>query len=344
MRSIVGGMSEQEELSAKLRAAVASSIGSPGDISELRRLTGGATKATWSFKAKIGDAVLPLVMQLASPRQARAEGPLAELPRVTGADDAALMIAAGKLGVPAPPVRAVLAPEHGLGLGYVMDFVPGETIARRILREPDFAPLREGFAGQCGAMLGRLHAMEAAALPFLQPFGAAAQIDVYRRVYDLHDHPQPAIELAFRWAEDHLPRERRRTVVHGDFRMGNLICGPDRVRAVLDWELCHLGDPLEDLGWLCVKTWRFGGKGAVGGIGRREDLFAAYEQASGVAVDRDAVRFWEGFGCLKWAIMCMMKGQSYRRSGGERTVEAFAIGRRMEEPLYDFLLLLAGED
>lgn len=336
-------MGEHQDIAAKLPAIVAQHIGTPGEIAELKRLTGGATKATWSFTARIGAETRPFILQLSRPRAAAAGDPIAELPRVVGADDAALMRAAAAAGVPTPLVRAVLAPEDGLGPGYIMDFVAGETIGRRILREPAFAPLRQGFAGECGAILGRLHRPEASALPFLKPFGAAAHVDVYRRVYQSLDRPQPAIELGLRWAEDHLPTERRLAVVHGDFRLGNLICGTERIAAVIDWELGALGDPLQDLGWLCVRTWRFGGKAPVGGMGRREDLVAAYERAAGTVVDLAQLRFWEAFGSLKWAIMCMMMGEEHRR-GGVRSVERLAIGRRMEEPLFDFLHLLAGED
>lgn len=337
-------MSEAEALAPRLRAAVARRIGPPGEIAALRRLTGGATKATWSFTALIGDEQVPLVLQVSNPRAALAPGdPLALLPRAVGKDDAALMIAAAASGVPAPPVRAVLAPEDGLGPGCIMDFVAGETIARRILREPDFAPLRQGFASLCGAILARLHAMERAALPFLDRFGAAEQVALYRRIYQSFDLAQPVIELGLRWAEDHLPATRRLSVVHGDFRLGNLICAPDRIAAVIDWELAALGDPVQDLGWLCVRTWRFGGKHPVGGMGAREALVRAYERAGGTSVAPAELRFWEGFGSIKWAIICLMKGEEHRRTG-RRSVEQLAIGRRMEEPLHDFLRLLAGED
>jgi len=112
---------------------------------------------------------------------------------------------------------------------------------------------------------------------------------------------------------------------------------------VLDWELAHIGDPMQDLGWLCVKTWRFGGAEPVGGIGRRSDLFTAYERAAGMAVGPAQVRFWEVWGCVRWAVMCMVKGLAHRRDPAQRTVEALAIGRRMEEPLFDFLELLREE-
>ena len=165
------------------------------------------------------------------------------------------------------------------------------------------------------------------------------QLALYRDILASFEHPYPAVELGLNWVGEHLPAESPVAVVHGDFRNGNLVVGPEGIRAVLDWEIAHLGDPMEDLGWLCVRTWRFGGRDPVGGFGRREDLFEAYERATGTAVDPERVRFWEAFGCVKWSIMCMMKGHAYRR-GGERTVEALAIGRRSEEPIWDFLALV----
>jgi len=323
---------KQPDISAKLSQAISRLLGPPGDVLELRRLTAGATKATWAFKARVGDTALPLVLQLSN--GSSRTGDDGALPLVAGRDDAALMMAAAQAGVPAPPLRAVLTEECGLGEGYIMDYVPGETIARRILRGPSFALLRENFACQCGEILARIHQIDSGSVPFLAELDAQRQIMIYRNIYDRYDYPVPALEVAFRWAEGHLPAIAPATVVHGDFRMGNLICGEQCIQSVLDWELACLGDPMQDLGWLCVKTWRFGGRDPVGGIGQRADLFAAYERARGTIVDPARVRFWEGWGCIKWAIICLMKGQS------QRNVEAFAIGRRMEEPLYDFLEFL----
>jgi aminoglycoside phosphotransferase (APT) family kinase protein len=337
-------MSLAEELAPRLERAVARHIGAPGEIADLKRLTGGATKETWSFTARIGAEPVALVLQISHPRAALAGGDaLAALPRVSGAEDAAMMVAAARAGVPAPPVRAVLTPEDELGPGYLMTFVPGETIARRILREPSFAALRHGFAEQCGSILARLHRIDAAALPFLKRAAAVEQVTLYRRAYESLDHPQVVIELGLRWAEDHLPKRQEMGVVHGDFRLGNLICTGEAIAAVIDWELAALGDPAQDLGWLCVKTWRFGGKEPVAGMASREALLAAYARAGGVAIEAAHLRFWEAFGSIKWAIMCLMKGKEHHRTG-RRTVEQMAIGRRMEEPLFDFLQLLAGED
>jgi aminoglycoside phosphotransferase (APT) family kinase protein len=148
-------------------------------------------------------------------------------------------------------------------------------------------------------------------------------------------------ELALRWLRDRDPGPSQEvTLVHGDFRHGNLIIGPDGVRAVLDWELAHLGDPMEDLGWVCVNSWRFGQiDKPVGGFGTREELFAGYE-AAGRRVDPHRVMFWEVMGTLRWGLMCCGMMQRFRRSPAH-SLERAMIGRRSSETEIDLLRLLA---
>ena len=100
-------------------------------------------------------------------------------------------------------------------------------------------------------------------------------------------------------------------VVHGDFRNGNLIIGPDGVRAVLDWELAHLGDPMEDLGWLCVKAWRFGSALPVGGFGAVERPGRRLRGGVGPTVDRDVLHWWEVLGTLRWGIICIVQAMTH---------------------------------
>jgi aminoglycoside phosphotransferase (APT) family kinase protein len=148
-------------------------------------------------------------------------------------------------------------------------------------------------------------------------------------------------ELALRWLRGHDPGPPDRlTLVHGDFRHGNLIIGPDGLRAVLDWELAHLGDAMEDLGWICVNSWRFGEiDKPVGGFGSREELFAGY-QAAGGRVDPDRVKFWEVMGTLRWGVMCCGMMQRFRE-GPDHSMERAMIGRRASETEIDLLRLLA---
>jgi aminoglycoside phosphotransferase (APT) family kinase protein len=264
-------------------------------------------------------------------------------PRISGDQDARLMIEAAALGVQVPPVRYVLRPEDGLGAGYVTGFVTGETLGPRILRDDKYAAARKLLAGQCGAAIAAIHRIDKSKLPFLMVQSPLEQVQGYRAIVDHYGHKLPALALGLRWAEQHAPHNPRLTVVHGDFRTGNLIVGEDGLRAVLDWEVAQICDPMQDLGWLCVKTWRFGGPQPVGGFGAREDLFAAYENAGGIVVDPKQVLFWEAFGSVKWAIMCLRKGLRYRDGTEDISVEQSAIGRRVEEPLWDFLNLIEGK-
>ena len=326
-----------EAIQARLAAAVRRHLGAPGEICQLVRLTGGATKLTWSFDAVVGDQTLPLILQHTGPDATEGSQ------RVLGANDAALLEAARRAGVPVPRVCFVLGPDDELGDGTVTERISGETLGRKIHSDPRLAGARPALAGQCGEILAAIHRIDAAGVGFLVAQTAAAQVASYRAIADSCEHPLPAVEYGLRWVAEHLPADERATVVHGDFRNGNLIVGGDGVRCVLDWELAQIGDPMLDLGWLCVKTWRFGGALPVGGFGHRDELFRAYEHAGGGTVDPGHVRFWEAFGSIKWAIMCMHKGLG-PLGGAPRTVEAVAIGRRIEEPLLDFLDLITGKD
>jgi aminoglycoside phosphotransferase (APT) family kinase protein len=128
-------------------------------------------------------------------------------------------------------------------------------------------------------------------------------------------------------------------VVHGDFRIGNVIFGPEGLRAVLDWELAHVGDPMEDVGWLCVRSWRFGADDRpAGGLCGREEFFAAYERAGGVAIERAAAHWWEVFGNLRWGIMCIMQARTFL-DGVVRSVELASLGRRVAEMELELLEL-----
>jgi aminoglycoside phosphotransferase (APT) family kinase protein len=286
--------------------------------------------------------VMPDLPDPTAPQNDRWVAALADITvHLTAEQDAQLMLAAVGAGVPAPRVRAVLTPADALGSGYITERVAGETLGPRILRDERFAAARPRMAAQCGEILAAIHRIDLAAVPFLRRQDAAEQVAAQRQIVDFLGFRLPALELGLRWAAEHAPRNPRHTVVHGDFRTGNLIVGEDGIRCVLDWEIAQSGDPMQDLGWVCVKTWRFGGPHPVGGFGAREDLFAAYEKASGFAIDPAHVRFWEAFGSVKWAIGCLRMAT---RGIEEVGIERCAIGRRIEEPLWDFLNLIEGKD
>jgi aminoglycoside phosphotransferase (APT) family kinase protein len=128
--------------------------------------------------------------------------------------------------------------------------------------------------------------------------------------------------------------------VHGDFRTGNYLSDENGITAILDWEIAHLGDPLEDLGWLCVKSWRFGAVDKpAGGFGTREELWDAYETAGGAKINREHARWWEILGTARWGVICMTQAWKHL-SGAEESMELASIGRRAVETEVDLLELL----
>ncbi len=331
-----------DDFAARLKGAVARHIGAPGAIHNLQRLTGGANKNTYSFEADIGADRLHLILQIPGKPKEDEPNPLeGVMPRVTAEQDARLMIAAHDAGVPAPKVRAILDASDGLDPGYITEFVAGETLATKILREDQYTKARALMTEQCGKILASIHNIDLAKVPFLGRQDAAQMVAAYRKLIELSDFHLPALEFGLKWAADNAPKSARHTVVHGDFRHGNFIVGPEGIRLVLDWEVAHSGDPMEDLAWVCVKTWRFGGRKPVGGFGMREELFASYEKASGFSVDPKHVRWWEAWGSVKWAAGCLRLGM---RGVEEVNVERSAIGRRIEEPLWDYFNLIEGRD
>lgn len=320
----------------RLAAACARHLGGPVTIEELRRLSGGASRESWSFDAAVaGGARHGLVLR---------RDPGSTIGSSDRSTEYRLLQAAGRAGVPVPTVRFLLGAQDKLGDGFVMDRIEGETIPRRILRDDEYAPARARLAAQCGAIAAQIHAVDLDALPRLARQGPLEQIEQYRGIIDALGEPHPAFELGLRWLEDHVdvagadPPVR---LVHGDFRNGNFIVGPEGIRAVLDWELSHLGDPVEDLGWLCVKSWRFGVLDQpAGGFGTAEELLDAYEHAGGGRVDPAHLRYWETFGTLKWGVICEMQCFSHLQ-GLVRSVELAALGRRIAETEWDLLELIA---
>jgi aminoglycoside phosphotransferase (APT) family kinase protein len=306
-------------------------------IAAMTRLSGGASQETWSLDAITDAGIEPLILRRTPGGVARASGQsVNSVPLET---EAIVIEAARAAGAAAPRVRYVLKPEDEAGVGYVMDRLEGETIARKILRDQAFDAIRPGLAYRCGEILARIHAVDLAPLRnVLQTVDGPAQLRRYRDLYDLYDYPHPMFELAFRWIAPRLQGARRQALVHGDFRHGNLLISPHGVKAVLDWELTHIGDPLEDIGWICTNSWRFGvADKVVGGFGDLADLLAGYEAAGGGRIDPNDVRTWIVYGSLKWGIICMSMYQGFR---ADRSVERAAIGRRSSETEIDLVNLI----
>ncbi len=318
-----------------LATALAQILGSadrPAAVDALTRLTGGASRETYAFVD--ADSGRHYILQ-------RERGGVLRNERGMAAE-AGVVERAAEAGVPVPRVVATNESHPSAGIGpsyFVTEAVEGATIARRILRDAEFAAARPLLAEQAGRALGHLHAADPAGLDHLEQTDELAR---WRVVIDELALVSPVFELAFRWLERHRPPGGDVALVHGDFRLGNLIIDERGLAAVLDWELAHLGDPMEDLGWLCTRAWRFGGPKPVAGVGEYEDLFAAYEATSGRSVDREVFGWWERLGTLKWGIMCGLQASAHR-TGVVESLELLAIGSRIAEQEYDLAWSLAGD-
>lgn len=337
---------DTDEVRNRLATFIARETGaSEVAIEGLRRLPGGASRETWSFDATLvlGSVREKRALVL---RRDRADSLLA-----TGRRDEFLLLRTlHDRGVPVPKVSWLGDETDTLGARFfVMERVEGETLARRLLRDEEYASARRVMTGQLGEILAHIHGIDCSLegvrqLPRSAEEGestAEAEVDRYEALFRaIAPEPHPAFELAFRWLRRHLPPTGRRSVVHGDYRIGNVIFGPEGVRSILDWELAHVGDPMEDLGWLCVRSWRFGSDHKpVGGIGEREELFEAYEKAGGGRVDPAHVRFWEVFGNLKWACICIGQAKTHL-DGSVFSVELASLGRRTAETELELLNLI----
>jgi len=304
---------------------------------EIMRLSGGASLETWSFRAMGPDIDRPLIM--------RRQSSSVDAPIRLGLEiEARLMCVAGATGIPSPPVLYVLQPDDDLGSGFIMDRVPGETIPRKILRDEALAAVRPLLARQAGGILARIHAIPTATLPALPLSSARRELGELQEIYRQDGQPRPVFELALRWLQDRAPAEPvKPCLVHGDFRNGNLIIGADGIRAVLDWELATLGDPMRDLGWICTPSWRFGAMDKpVGGFGTREDLMAGYEAGGGAPVSLEVLTYWEAFGSLRWGVYALK--MLARSSTSDRPLERLMIARRVSETEIDLLRFIAPRD
>jgi aminoglycoside phosphotransferase (APT) family kinase protein len=329
---------EAAVVAERLEAMAPSLVPGGSGVTGVKRLTAGASQQIWAFAATTKGGDVPLILR----RSPGAGNPRTAL-TVGLTTEARLLEAGAAAGVPVPAVRRVLRPEDQLGEGFVMDLITGETLGGKIVRDERFAPARKVLASQCGRALARAHRIPTAPLPPLRLSFALAELESLIALHRSHGMDRPVFEAAFRWLSRNAPPEPPApSLVHGDFRNGNIIVGEDGLRAILDWEVAHLGDPMEDLGWISVNSWRFGNVDLpVGGFGTREDLFTGYE-AEGGRVDRERVHYWEIMGTLKWGIVCESMAHSWL-TGAEREVEKAAIGRRASESELDLLALLTAK-
>jgi aminoglycoside phosphotransferase (APT) family kinase protein len=341
---------ELQIMAVRLCAALAedAEVDSVDDVRivDLRRLSGGANMETWAFDREAAGEREPLILRRLpggsaySFADSAADNAVGEL---NLADEAALISVSGQYGVPVPKVRTVLRREHALGAGYIMSREDGEALPFRILADERYRSARAQLAFQCGQTLAHIHQIPLTALPGSLPDHSGELLfQRAQALLDTHDNGSPVLQLGLNWLRDNQRAAPRRTLVHGDFRNGNLLVGENGLVAVLDWELAHIGDPLQDLGYISANVWRFGSPKPVGGFGEYADLLAGYASVSGETPAMADVQYWQVHAALSWGMVCLLMLQMYR-SGQDASLERAAVGRRLSEAEIDLLLLLDRE-
>jgi len=298
------------------------------DLSSVRRLSGGASRHTFSAEPSHDGRSVHFAVQTERSGSVGANLPMHQ--------QVALLRDAADSGVPVPRVRRD-GGEAGSGW-VVLDWLEGEAVARRILRGEEFADARADLAREAGSVLARIHQISPGphrGLPEADPLESMSALA------EMVGEAHPAFAVGLSWLEANRPAERSHVVVHGDFRMGNLLVSPGGITAVLDWELAHIGSPVEDLGWFCSRAWRFGSPLRAGGVGTAEDLLEGYRQGGGEPVADAELRWWEVYATLRWGLICVLQASVHLR-GLHRSVELAAIGRRAAECEEDLLALICG--
>lgn len=316
-------MTGLDELTQGLASALAR-IGLPAP-GGLERLSGGANMESWRFSA--GDALC--VLRRAPSLEMMAGRPMDH------AGEVQVVRAARAAGVMAPEVLVELVPSDGIGSGYVMRAIAGSPDPNAFLAEAEPAVAIRDIARELVAV----HRTDCTGIPVPMMDTAKALSELRSRFFD-YGGDRPILALALKWLEANLPAPVAPRLVHGDFRLGNLMFEHGRLTGVLDWELAHLGDWHEDLAFGCMTVWRFSRPDRPGyGLTSIEELAQAYESAGGETFDPVRFRFWTVYRTFWWALGCLQMG-GFWRAGHDRSVERVVVARRTAEQELDLLLLL----
>ena len=303
-----------------------------GTIQNLQPLTGGASKEIWKFEVKSDSRSEKFILRKGS----GIEGPMA----IKTSDEAKIQKTVISLGAPVPEIISVSSVEEPLGDAYIMKFVEGESIARKVLRDKEYKEALKGLAFQCGESIAKIHQADINNFSFLPKKTVSEQLTDLYQTYVSFNQPSPVFEYTHLWLQKQNFGELNDALVHGDFRLGNIIVDENGLQSIIDWELAHIGNPLQDLGWICGNSWRFGNTDkVVGGFGDLEDLLDGYNSVSEYKVNKEIVKAWQVFGTFRWGVICLIQASAHL-SGSVNSVEKAAIGRRVSETELDIVDLL----
>lgn len=307
-------------------------------VTSLQLLAGGASKETWALTAQTAAGPRELVV-----RRAGGGAMYSEQLTLQGEYNViqAALIAGVTVASPFTYLPDLLGRE-----AFISQRLHGESIGRRIVSRPELGQVRAALPMQMARELALIHGVPLEKLDFLPGArlgsGAAHCVArLYAELDSVHE-PHPVIELVLRWLTLHEPPSVGRTLVHGDFRIGNLMVSPTDLVGVLDWEFAHIGDPAEDLAWPLIRAWRFGRDDQhLGGIADLEPFLATYNTLTGRQITLEMLFYWEVMGNVKWAVGALTQAKRHL-DGLERSVELAVLGRLSSEMEFELLHLLEG--
>ena len=310
-------------------------------IFEIDKLPGGSSNETWIIKYKNDSCVEKIVLRRHFQGIRNIDN---EYPPLSLKIESDVMIAAYDEKIPVPKILYITESETNLGEGFFMEFIDGVALGNKIVDNNFLKSKKVNLSEQCGYHLSKIHKINHKKLENIQKSEAIDEFRKYFEIYKNYNLSIPVFDFSFKWLEKNIPNNEKLHLLHGDFRNGNILMSEETgIKSILDWELLHLGDPHEDLAWICVNSWRFGKMNKpVGGFGERKDFYNSYEKESNFKINKKSIQFWEVLGTLKWGIMCLKMYDAYK-SGYDKSVDRAAIGRRSSETEIDLLRLITKE-
>ncbi|NQW01134.1 MAG: phosphotransferase family protein [Rhodospirillales bacterium] len=325
----------QPETRSKLAAYVARVADSPVEITETRKLSGGAIQENWALDVVVERGSWAGAHQLVL-RQDSATQVAASRGR---SDEFYLLKAAHAAGVRVPTPCFLCEDPDVLGRPFfLMHRLAGTAAGHRLTKADDNPDLIRELAEN----LARIHTIlpTQPGLAFLgtaSPEPALQAVRDYRAYLDAMGAQRPAIEYGLAWLQENAPTSDAITLCHRDYRTGNLMVDDNHLSGILDWEFAGWGDPLEDIGWFMAKCWRFGANHKeAGGLGARDHFYAAYEHQAGQTIDRTQIQYWEVMAHVRWATIACQQAARHR-SGAEVSLELALTGYVVPELEYEIL-------
>ena len=241
-------------------------------IFEIDKLPGGSSNETWIIKYKNDSCVEKIVLRRHFQGIRNIDN---EYPPLSLKIESDVMIAAYDEKIPVPKILYRTESKSNLGEGFFMEFIEGVALGNKIVDNNFLKSKKVNLSEQCGYHLSKIHKINHKKLENIQKSEAIDEFRKYFEIYKNYNLSIPVFDFSFKWLEKNIPNNEKLHLLHGDFRNGNILMSEETgIKSILDWELLHLGDPHEDLAWICVNSWRFGKMNKpVGGFGERKDFY-----------------------------------------------------------------------